>query len=133
MEYISIVAIVVGFIFSLLKKEKTSRSNNPSTQQKDIHAPARKMVVAEIPAVVQTQENLIERELTELEKLKKEKALLEKKLRSLEMYTKNAQNPSSASAKHPNGLFSKENVVDAVIFSEVLSPPRAKRGLRSYN
>ncbi|MGP7819044.1 hypothetical protein [Niallia sp. 01092] len=126
MEYISIIAIVVGFIFSMLQKEKKSSPKNKTNQQKPFSLPEDEVFTEK--NIYENTEEIVDTVETELEQIKKEKALLEKKLKSIELYNKKMTKDTFNSKKSGDGLFSKDKLIDAVILSEVISPPRAKNG-----
>lgn len=135
MEYISIIAIIVGVLFSLFEKNGKNKKKIPTPtsiptksqslpslfEEKKIDVPI------EIPASISEVETIATRGQSELDILKQEKKMLEKKLRILEHQTKVMKINSSSSEKKANGVFTKNNVVDAIIFSEVLSKPRGRR------
>ncbi|WP_445490340.1 hypothetical protein [Niallia sp. 03133] len=131
MEYISILVLIVGFIFSMLQKDKKTRSKRIPTEHRQYSIPAEEADAPKNRNVAKANEEPIKDAVQqELERLKKEKAWLEKKLKSIEIHTIHKQKNTFETKNEDNGLFSKNKLVDAVILSEVLSSPRAKSGYR---
>ncbi|PKG21780.1 hypothetical protein [Niallia nealsonii] len=140
MEYISIIAIVVGVLFSLFEKSGKEKKKIPMSTPIPTkkHTPPslseEKRIdhSKEISIPLSELETIKLQGRTELDNLKKEKKMLEKKLRILEHQTKVMVKDSSPSQEQANGFFTKNNVVDAIIFSEVLSPPPRRRLAKGY-
>ncbi|GKU81314.1 hypothetical protein [Niallia sp. NCCP-28] len=140
MEYISIIAIVIGVLFSLFEKSGKEKKKIPtptpiptkkytpsSFSEEKRRAESKKISLpAGEPETIKLQGK------TELDKLKQEKKMLEKKLQILEYQTKVMAKDSLPSQEQANGVFTKNNVVDAIIFSEVLSPPPSRRLAKGY-
>lgn len=138
MEYIGIIIMIIGFLFSLLEKDKKNKEKKQkqlarksptktqeNTGNKTIRPQAREQVVAT---------SNIDSSLSELEQLKRQNASLQKKLKILErqqVINKATKFEKTANPKEES-FFTKENIVDAVVFSEVLSAPRARVPHRTY-
>lgn len=149
MEYISIIIIIVGFLFSLFQKEATENKKKKSNQpksipkqinqappiQREVPRPASPSVLQEaIKKRVAESIEYVEKPHPDVEKLRSEKERLERKVKRLE---KEKQSMSSrisvvSATNDKNTVFTKENLKDAVIFSEVLAAPRAKNPHRVY-
>lgn len=138
MEYISIIAIVVGVLFSLFEKSGKQKKKTPTptpakkTFSSSFSEEKRKTTLKEISTPVSELETIKSQGKMELDKLIKEKKRLEKKLQLLEQQTQQDEKALPLSYEKSAGVFTKNNAVDAIIFSEVLSPPRSKRSAKGY-
>jgi hypothetical protein len=141
LEYISIIIVVIGFLFSLFQKE------NKQTKQQTQTKPSMKRTVpapVEIPREIIVPDQvsnrakeyveIADKARAEVEALRREKNSLEKKIRMLDQKQKVSiatAKPNQTPVKKEGRLFTKENLVEAVIFSEVLSAPRARNPHRA--
>ncbi|WP_078413816.1 hypothetical protein [Priestia abyssalis] len=123
-----ILVIVIGFIFNIFKRygeqsktdQKTKRSLEPKRSEIDI----RKEV--ERAKQFKKQSASIQAKLEEAKALSKPKPVLHDRQTSAPLLTVKAQRIRESRAKKTLS-FSKKQVVQGVIWSEILSPPKAKR------
>jgi len=135
LEYISIIVIVVGFLFSLFQK-KAQEENNKKGQKKPTPVKPdftkqviRKMEQAfEAPVKKETVSTKVN-ELNELEALKKERDALKQKLKRMEAAS--VRHVKAEQKAEPllgdKGLLEGHSLAEAVIFAEIIGAPRAKR------
>lgn len=123
-----ILVIVIGFIFNIFKRygeqsktdQKPKRSLEPKRKEIDI----RKEV--EQAKQFKKQAASIQAKLEEAKALNKSKPVLHDKQTSALPLTVKTQKMRERRAEKPLS-FSKKQVVQGVIWSEILSPPKAKR------
>lgn len=157
MEFIGIIIAVVGFLFSYLENEKKKKKQNekpnqkPSKElnQKSNEKPKKPPIIIDNPfktlektdnttlenirSFLGNEEKKQDTSSQEIEDLKRQNERLKKKLKLIEQqrlsYSKVADTSPEASKSN---LFTKDNAVEAIVFSEVLSAPRAKSPHYSY-
>ncbi len=133
MEYISIIVIVVGFLFSLFQKKaqeedgKKGGKKTPPVKVPDIT----KQVLRKVEQAMETpvKKQTVNKIPNELEELKKERDALQKKLKRMEEATVR-RNRAEQKENQPLGdkdLLKGHSLADAVILAEIIGSPRAKR------
>lgn len=143
MEYISLIVVIIGFLFSMFQKEEKKGSGKKTLKKKSVRTEPVSIPVNREKKIEQTRTtsaneyvDLADKAKREIAALKKESASLEKKIHMLNQQQKMQIEANYLSHKTPSdngrGFIRKENMVDAVIFSEVLAPPRAKNPHRVY-
>lgn len=135
MEYISIIIVIVGFLFSLFQKEKEKQEDNGKKAKKKnapVNMPDIKKQV--MKRVEQTLEAPVRKETVpvpnELDAIKKERDALKKKLKLMERNIARSQHEHKQQEILPiesKDLLNGSNLAEAVILSEIIGPPRAKR------
>lgn len=138
MEILPIIIAVVAFLFSSVfdnsKKQQAPKPKRPQMPKQVNTEVERERQVMTVPVrpkkVVQE-----EKPLSELERLQRENASLQKKIKLMEkqrnrvvpgpILTKNQPQEES------EGIFTKDNIVQAVVFSEVLASPRSRNPHRA--
>ncbi|MGO5011228.1 hypothetical protein ACTQ5K_04955 [Niallia sp. Sow4_A1] len=140
MEFIGIIIAVAAFLFSSLFDNSKKQAPKPKSPQ--IPKPVkternRESTVLRVPEKAKKAvEKAVEKEnpLSELERLHRENASLQKKIKMMEKQrSRGVQSPlpKKEDSADAEGLFTKDNVIQAVVFSEVLSAPRARNPHRA--
>ena len=138
MEILPIIIAVVVFLFSSVfdnsKKKQVPKPKRPQVP-KQVNAEVereRQVMTAPVRPKKVVQE---EKPLSELERLQRENASLQKKIKMMEKQRNRVVSGPTLNKnqfpKESEGLFTKDNIVQAVVFSEVLASPRSKNPHRA--
>ncbi|HEO8418598.1 hypothetical protein [Niallia sp. FSL W8-0635] len=137
MEILPIIIAVAAFLFSSVfdksKKQapKQTRPQAPKSVKPDVIREPTVIAAPEKPKkIVQN----VEKPLSELERLERENASLQKKIKMMEKQrNRGVQAPilKKEANADSEGFFTKDNIIQAVVFSEVLASPRARNPHRA--
>ncbi|SLL32620.1 Uncharacterised protein [Mycobacteroides abscessus subsp. abscessus] len=137
MEILPIIIAVAAFLFSSVfdksKKQapKQTRPQAPKSVKPDVIREPTVIAAPEKPKkIVQN----VEKPLSELERLERENASLQKKIKMMEKQrNRGVQAPilKKEANVDSEGFFTKDNIIQAVVFSEVLASPRARNPHRA--
>ena len=103
----------------------------PKPVKPEVKRAAPVMTVPEKPKKVEKKREM---PLSELERLQRENASLQKKIKMMEQQrTRGVQAPilNKEDKADAEGFFTKDNIIQAVVFSEVLASPRARNPHRA--
>ena len=138
MEILPIIIAVVAFLFSSIfdnsKKQQAPKQTRPQVPKPVNREVERKQPVMAVP---EKTKKVVEKKkpLSELERLQRENASLQKKIKMMEQQrNRGAQVPvlnQVVKGADSEGFFTKENIVHAVVFSEVLASPRSRNPHRA--
>lgn len=142
MEIVPIIIGVLAFLFKVIfENDKNKQTPKPTRQQVPKSKPVMPQEVREqtvIPPVVKHKEprkQQVEKPLSELERLQRENASLQKKINMMEKQRNRVVQGPIINKNQPleesEGLFTKDNIVQAVVFSEVLASPRSRNPHRA--
>jgi hypothetical protein len=138
LEIVPIIIAVVVFLFSSVfdnsKKKPAPKPKRPQVPKQVNAEVERERQVMTVPVkskkVVQ-----VEKPLSELERLQRENASLQKKINMMEKQRNRVVQGPIINKNQPleesEGLFTKDNIVQAVVFSEVLASPRSRNPHRA--
>jgi len=131
---IGLVAFLFSSIFDSSKKQqgpKQKRAPAPKPVKPEVKRVSPVMTVPEKPKKV---EKKTEKPLSELERLQRENASLQKKIKMMEQQRNRGAQvpiPNKEDNADSDGFFTKDNIIQAVVFSEVLASPRARNPHRA--
>ena len=137
MEIVPIIIGVLAFLFKVIFENDTNNKQAPKHKRQQSPKPVMPQEVREqtvIPPVVKQPKQQIDKPLSELEKLQRENARLQNKIKVMEKQKKrDVQTPIelNASDAGSQGFFTKENIVQAVVYSEILASPRSRNPHRA--
>lgn len=132
MEILPIIIAVAAFLFSSVfdkSKKQVSKQNRPQAPKPVIPDVEREPTVIVTPKKPKKVVQNVEKPLSELERLERENASLQKKIKMMEQQrNRGVQAPilKKEANSDSEGFFTKDNIIQAVVFSEVLASPRAR-------
>ncbi|WP_400242466.1 hypothetical protein AB3U99_15885 [Niallia sp. JL1B1071] len=142
MEILPIIIAVAAFLFSSVfdksKKQapRQTRPQAPKSVKPDVVREQTVIIAPEKPKKVVKHVEKPLSELERLERLERENASLQKKIKMMEQQ-RNRGVQAPILKKEANldsdseGFFTKDNIIQAVVFSEVLASPRARNPHRA--
>jgi cell shape-determining protein MreC len=137
LEILPIIIAVAAFLFSSVfdksKKQapKKTRPQAPKSVKPDV---VREPTVIAAPEKPKKIVQNVEKPLSELERLERENASLQKKIKMMEKQrNRGVQAPifKKETNADSEGFFTKDNIIQAVVYSEVLASPRARNPHRA--
>lgn len=137
MEILPIIIAVAAFLFSSVfdkSKKQVQKQNRPQAPKSVKPDVVREPTVIAAPEKPKKVVKNMEKPLSELERLERENASLQKKIIMMEQQrNRGVRVPilKKEASSDSEGFFTKDNIVQAVVFSEVLASPRARNPHRA--